>query len=93
MTFGHPLGPKGPIDWDLGINALEKYLGGSVDGHMKNCDRTKQSLLRTIERNSDTDAPAILRRAAEAAVLHDSRLELRYDRARGEYQLGVSAGC
>lgn len=59
----------------------------------KNCDRTKQSLLRTIERNSDTDAPAILRRAAHAAVLHDSRLEIRYDRTRGEYQLGVSAGC
>ncbi len=61
---------------------------------MKNCGTPPQrSVLEHVEWKITADASApILRRAAEAAVLQDSRLNLHFDRERGEYQLAIAAG-
>lgn len=62
---------------------------------MENCGTPQQPVvLRNMEWTSVTDdaSAPILRRATGAALLQDSRLELRYDHSRGEYQLGIAAG-
>ncbi len=60
---------------------------------MKTCENSELSVLRNVEWTSVADASApILRKAAAAAVLHDSRLELRYDVTTGAYDLGIAAG-
>lgn len=62
---------------------------------MKNCGTTSEpNVLRNVEWTSVADASGpILRKAAHGALLQDSRLELCFDRTRGEYQLGIAAGC
>ncbi|NLE18709.1 MAG: hypothetical protein GX632_09265 [Propioniciclava sp.] len=61
---------------------------------MKNCGPTSRtSPLEHVEWKVTADASApILRKAAEAAVLQDSRLTIRFDRERGEWELGITAG-
>ena len=44
---------------------------------------------RVVQRSTDASGP-ILRRAAHGAILHDARVEIGFDRARGEYVLGLT---
>jgi len=63
---------------------------------MKDCGTTTtdRSVLEHVEWKVTADASGpILRKAAQGALLQDSRLTLRFDRERGEYQLGIAAGC
>ena len=48
-------------------------------------------MLRNVEWSNSTDASGpILRRAAHGAVLHDTRVQIGFDRERGEYVLGLT---
>lgn len=89
-----PCGPNGSIVWDRGPNALQNEPGRAVDTYMKNGEYTQDSVLRLTEWITIADTPApILRKAATGALLQDSRLELHFDDASGDYLLGVAAGC
>ena len=51
------------------------------------------SVLRNVEWSTSTDvAGPILRRASHGALLHDDRVQISFDEARGEYVLGLTAG-
>lgn len=59
---------------------------------MNDCGTTEHDPC-DAEWDSFSGACAVIqRRAAGAALLQDSRLELRYDKNRDEYQLGIAAG-
>lgn len=55
------------------------------------CTTPTASVLRNVEWTSTADAAGpILRRAAHGAVLHDTRVQISFDHARGEYVLGLT---
>jgi hypothetical protein len=55
-------------------------------------DTTERPAALTVEWISGDEAYGrILRRAAQAALLQDTRLEICFDEIRGEYRLGVCA--
>lgn len=62
---------------------------------MTNCDTTTTpTVLANTEWSTVADASGpILRRAATGALLQESRVELAFDAERGEYVLGIAAGC
>lgn len=61
---------------------------------MKTSGTPQDIILRTFERPVRIDPnEQIRRRMAVGALLQDSRLELEFDHTRGEYLLGVAAGC
>jgi hypothetical protein len=56
------------------------------------CTTSTASVLRNVAWSTVADASGpILRRAAHGAVLHDARVQLGFDRERGEYVLGLTA--
>ncbi len=56
------------------------------------CTTATASVLRNVEWSNSTDASGpILRRAAHGAILHDARVQIGFDRERGEYVLGLTS--
>jgi hypothetical protein len=56
------------------------------------CTTSTASVLRNVEWSTVADASGpILRRAAHGAIMHESRIEISFDRARGEYVLGLTS--
>lgn len=91
-----PAGPDGPFVWGIGPDVLNTGAAASVVVHMSNsCTTTPTaSVLHNVEWSTVTDAAGpILRRAAHGAILHDNRVQIRYDRERDEYVLGLTWGC
>lgn len=87
------VGPKGSFAWGGGPVVLNEATRPVVVGLMNATAATTDTATGISEADWSTTADAagpILRRAVSGAILSSSRIQISFDRERGEYVLGLT---